>query len=280
LSEIELCSHAKLNLGLCLIGKRGDGYHELETLMHEISLHDQIKLKANSKTELWVGGKRWDENEGKNSVLQAKALCDDLLGHSCGEWLIDLNKSIPVGSGMGGGSSNAVTMLCYIQKLWPEQITVQHVEQMAASLGSDTNFFIQGGSSLCRGRGEWVEPVAARKFYFNLMFPNLICLTPKVFARVKPKYVAPLEWTLFWNQDRIEKTRNDLEEACLEAYPRMQELMTSIRSLYPNVNLSGSGSTLFTIHQQKLERDLVFQHLSAKLGSQLTLEKAHSYLRA
>lgn len=278
--KVLLTSCSKINLGLCLLGKREDGFHELETLMHEISLSDGLSLEAASKTDLVVDGKPWDEGLGVNSILEAKRLCDEFLGHSSGEWKIELIKHIPLGSGMGGGSSNAVAMLNYITSLWPRRFNVRDIERIAAELGSDTNFFIKGGTSICRGRGEQIEPLPHRIFYFNLIFPNFSCATPKVFSKVKPDFNNRLDWAQLFKSILKDKTRNDLEESCCLAYPKMLEVLTYARSLSSQVSLSGSGSTLFTIHEDKQAADLVMEKLSPLAELDCKVVQAQSFFRA
>lgn len=276
---IRFLSHAKVNLGLCLLGKRDDGFHELETLMHEVRLADEITLVEASRTSLMVNGQPWDESLGQNLMIRAKQLCENILGHSCGEWLIDVKKRIPMGSGMGGGSSNAIVFLNYLQSLWPEQLNAEVVDGLAASLGSDTNFFIHGGSAICRGRGEKVDRLENRLFYFNLLFPDFSCSTPLVFSRVEPNFEPALNWQQIWSEDFLEKTRNDLEAACCEAYPEMRTCLNELRSLIPQLCLSGSGSTMFTVSASKNESDELYRKIRQLGFEKLRLLQTQSYFR-
>ncbi len=278
--QVLLTSCSKINLGLCLLGKREDGFHELETLMHEVSLSDGLSLEVADKTDLAVDGKAWDKGLGANSILEAKRLCDEFLGHSSGEWRIELMKHIPFGSGMGGGSSNAVAMLNYIVSLWPKRFSVKDVDQIAAKLGSDTNFFIKGGTSICRGRGEQIEPLPHRLFYFNLIFPRFSCATPKVFSKVTPDFGDGLDWSELFSSILKDRTRNDLEESCCLAYPEMLRVLSRARSIWAQVSLSGSGSTLFSVHEDKQAADMVFKKLNPLKELDCRVVQAQSFFRA
>jgi 4-diphosphocytidyl-2-C-methyl-D-erythritol kinase len=273
-------SHAKVNLGLCLLGKREDGYHELETLMHEVDLADEIILNRAQTTHIKVNGKEWDESQGQNLIIKAKQLCERELGCSCGEWDIQVNKKIPMGSGMGGGSSNAIAFLNYVQSLWPEQLTGKVMDEMAASLGSDTNFFIHGGSAVCRGRGEQVSILQDRQLFFNLIFPDFSCSTPKVFSKVKLDFTSSLNWQEIWRGKFLESTRNDLEKACCEAYPKIKELLERLREKIPQVCLSGSGSTMFTISETKADSLMLHGQIKQLCDEKIGVFQAQSYSRA
>lgn len=277
---IQLNSHAKVNLGLCLLGKREDGYHELETLMHEIDLADEIYLRQAESTSLIVDDQVWDNQLGENLILKAKDAFEGVLGQSCGEWEIRVRKRIPMGSGMGGGSSNAITFLKYLQTLWPKELSEEVMDELAASMGSDTNFFIEGGSAVCRGRGEQVNALGKRFFYFNLMFPPFSCSTPKVFSKVKPPFDSCVDWEQTWKGKFDAATRNDLEQACCEAYPQMRDLLQMLRKEISGVCLSGSGSTLFTISESKNQSEKLFEQLKKLCGDNVQVVQAQSYLRA
>jgi len=143
-------SPAKINLYLRIIGKRPDGYHELETVMLPLDFGDTMTFESRAVgIELTCDDRRLP-TDGRNLVVRAA----QLLGHAGVK--ISLQKRTPLAAGLGGGSSNAATTLLTLGM----SESPAHLHALAAQLGSDINFFLAGGAALCRGRGEIVEPIA------------------------------------------------------------------------------------------------------------------------
>lgn len=149
-------SHAKINLGLEVLGKRGDGYHDLATVMQAVSLHDVLTIAAAGRLEvesasLGVGP------EGNLVWRAAEALRQSTgcKGHA----RISLSKSIPIRAGLGGGSSNAACTLLGLNRFWGTDLGLPDLKALAEGLGSDVPYFLKGGTALVQGRGERVEPI-------------------------------------------------------------------------------------------------------------------------
>ena len=245
-----LKSFAKVNLGLQILAKRPDGFHELQTLMHEIDLHDTIHLEPAEEDQFEILGKEVDLGEDHLMARVMQAL--RLKGVLKGQWRVKVEKHIPPGGGLAGGSSNAMALLRHFGK----DCSMVERDEIAAALGSDTNFFLKGFTARCLGRGEKVESVNHPKLHFNLILPSFGCSTPKVFSRVLPAdHSGPLE------EVQGLGVRNDLEGACCRAYPEMTALFERGRALGLKLHLSGRGSTLFTVHGNVAERDEVFPQL-------------------
>lgn len=259
---MHLFCYAKINLGLSVLAKRPDGYHELETLMHEIDLRDDLLV------EPFQGDRDHLEVEGLGLVANSDNLLFKTLrlirgaGYSMPSVHMRLHKKIPIGGGLGGGSSNAIALLrhgaecCKIS--WADQ------DRIAAQLGSDTNFFLRGTTALCKGRGEKIELMPHPKLFFNLIFPSFSCSTPKVFAAFSMDQVQ-LNASERWKNGEG-YGNNDLEAACCKAYPEMGALMQKLRASGQKVFLSGSGSTLFTVHSEAADRDSKAQEIKSLFG--------------
>ena len=254
--------YAKINLGLSVLGKRSDGYHELETLMHEIDLCDQLFVEESND----------DQDHLAIEGLHLKVSSDNLLfktlhlvreaGYSMPSMNLKLVKKIPVGGGLGGGSSNAVALLRYCAKYCGMDGKLQ--DKIAAQLGSDTNFFLKGTTALCSGRGEHIALWPHPQLFFNLILPNFSCATPKVFGAFSMDQLGKKSSNRrLWRQSKGFGV-NDLERACCIAYPEMQALLTHLRSS-GEVFLSGSGSTLFTVHHDPIARNIRAQELHLQL---------------
>jgi len=161
-----LFSPAKINLYLRIVGKRPDGYHELETVMLPLDFGDQIALQP-SKTGITLAcdDPRLPTDDSNLVVRAAKALAAKK------GVKISLKKRTPLAAGLGGGSSNAATTLLGLNRLWKLKASPRQLHTLAASLGSDINFFMAGGAALCHGRGQIIEP-APCKFSGAILLAN------------------------------------------------------------------------------------------------------------
>ena len=151
-------SNAKINLGLQVLNKREDGYHNLHSLFMEIDLADELSFRESSEFKLDLKGAilPLDEN---NLITKAYRLIRSKAEDVPSEYAIHLKKKIPIGGGLGGGSSNAATVLTTLNQLWELNLTEDELEKMSKSLGADVPFFIRGGIQLIEGIGDMLNPV-------------------------------------------------------------------------------------------------------------------------
>jgi 4-diphosphocytidyl-2-C-methyl-D-erythritol kinase len=159
---LEVIAPAKLNLVLEVTGRRVDGYHDIASVMQTIDLADTVRLEAASSIELDVEGEmvRGVPLEGPRNLAfsAAHALAEAAGGSSLGAQ-IKLEKRIPAGMGLGGGSTDAAAVLRGLNQLWGLDLTVEALTEVAAKVGSDVAFFLHGGTAAVAGRGEQVEPL-------------------------------------------------------------------------------------------------------------------------
>lgn len=252
-------SYAKVNLFLQVHGRRADGFHELSSVLHEIALHDEIRISPEVSASLSCD--RPDvPTDGRNLVLKALALLGERLP-GVGPKRISIIKRIPPGGGLAGGSSNAMYAMMHVAAglSVPEGQRDAAMRGVAEAVGSDTSFFLRGRTALCTGRGEMVEPLPHRRLFFNLVLPPFPCETKAVFGafgETRAGVAAELPgWLRDWRSGAFPAPRNDLENACVAAYPEMGEIIASGRKKGLPLHLSGSGSTLFTVHAESGERD-------------------------
>jgi len=154
---MEIHAHAKINLSLRILNKRSDGFHELETVMSEISLYDTLSIETNDSGKLAFTCSRDDLQEDDNLVVRAVRLLEAASGKALG-LTIHLEKRTPSGAGLGGGSSDAAATLKAVNELCDLALTQEQLLEMAAQLGSDVPFFLLGQPCLCQGRGEELTP--------------------------------------------------------------------------------------------------------------------------
>lgn len=252
--QIACC--AKINLILEIIGKREDGFHELRTIMQAVSLCDRLLINRKAVPGISFECDSTDVAMGSdNLVVKAAEYFFREIGES-GSVEIVLSKTIPVGAGLGGGSSDAAATLRGLNALWGEPLSRERIFQMAARLGSDVPFFIEGGTALATGRGEIVTPLP---FIGNmpvlLMNPGFIVPTATVYSNVKlhltsrrsvlnilPVFTAG-EIT---GMDLVRHVRNDLQSTVLKLYPEIGEMLEWMSGQgADSVCVSGSGGTVF-----------------------------------
>jgi 4-diphosphocytidyl-2-C-methyl-D-erythritol kinase len=158
IAQLKVFSPAKINLYLRILGKRPDGYHELETVMLPLDFGDEISLQlGNAGLALECDHPGLPINDS-NIALRAAKLLAEHSGADHGARII-LRKRTPLAAGLGGGSSNAAAVLTGLNRLWNLNVSNDELHGLAARLGSDVNFFLGQGAALCGGRGERIEPV-------------------------------------------------------------------------------------------------------------------------
>ncbi len=241
---VVLESPAKVNLGLWLLGKRSDGYHEILTLFHEIDLCDRIYIREG---ELRVETNTRIPQEKNLVFLGLKAL-ERLTGERV-EFSIFIEKRIPEGGGLGGGSSNLANTLKEVNRLLGNPLDMDSLKGLVSGLSSDAPFFLQGGTAIGRGRGELIEPVEHLNLTLTLILPSTKAITKEVYSAVREKHLTSKE-----NVDIIisrlkagdlSVLDNALGDLALEIYPEMAEAKRFLEDLGFKAFVSGSGSTLF-----------------------------------
>jgi 4-diphosphocytidyl-2-C-methyl-D-erythritol kinase len=162
---------AKVNLTLEVLGRRDDGYHEIRSVVQAVGLHDTLRLDWGRRVTFTCDLPGWDA--GTSLVSQAVALLQQTMGHERGV-AVDIEKRIPLMSGLGGDSSDAAAVLLGLDRLWGVHLPVERLHELAGRLGSDVAFFLQGGTALMRGRGENVTPLLSPpSMWAILMVPDV-----------------------------------------------------------------------------------------------------------
>jgi len=161
IASLTIFSPAKVNLYLRIVGKRPDGYHELETVMLPLNFGDEIVLQARKTGLTLECDNPTLPTDDSNLALRAAKKLADVFSVTAGA-KITLKKRTPLAAGLGGGSSNAASVLMGLNELWELNASQQKLHALAASMGSDINFFMAGGTALCLGRGERIKPVPCK----------------------------------------------------------------------------------------------------------------------
>jgi 4-diphosphocytidyl-2-C-methyl-D-erythritol kinase len=232
-------SPAKINWSLRILGKRSDGFHDLETVFQTISLCDELSFHEGEGITLTCDDPAIPTDD-TNLVIRAAKACG--VKHVA----IDLRKRIPAGGGLGGGSSNAATTL--------KVLGGQHdLHELALSLGSDVPFFLVGGTAYATGRGEVLTPIEPLSgIPLLLVLPEEKVITREAFARVT-RYSEPLGIEAYRDFSAF---TNDFEEPVFEMLPRLRTLKERLYASGAKwAQMSGSGSTLFGVYENAAARD-------------------------
>ncbi len=238
-------SWAKINLGLWVLGKRADGYHEILTILHRIDLRDEIRIKEGAlRVETSTGIPQED-----NLVYRGLKLFARETG-ILPEVSIYINKRIPEGAGLGGGSSNLSAVLEEVNRMCGSPLSRDDLRLIAGQISSDAPFFLGPPSAVGRGRGEILEEIDIPPMEFTLIVPPVKSSTRRVYSSLgedlppAPDVMEILEWI---RNGRLEGIRNVLGETACDLYPEIGEVIRYLKSKGVNPLVSGSGSAVFYI---------------------------------
>jgi len=255
---------AKINLSLLVAGKRPDGFHEIETIMAKIDFCDKILIRQGAKSgiELVCTGPQWAPQGRDNLIYQA---CETILAHRrcCVPLRITLTKNVPAAAGLGSASSDAAATLIAVNTFLNLGVEPKKLSEMAARLGSDVPFFLNGPLAFCTGRGEKIEKFNKNfDFLALLVLPDVSASTKRVYENYKHNSTIYEKLKLQINSN-ILKSRIDLipklcanmlEQSCFSLYEELGELKVQIEGLgIGPMCLSGSGSAMFCIIDERDE---------------------------
>lgn len=275
-----LSSPAKLNIFLEVLGKRPDGYHELETVMVRTQFCDQLTFDRTDSPDITLSLSDATSADIRTSlpldesnliIKAARALqvaTRDSTREPMGACII-LHKRVPPESGLGGGSSNAATTLLGCRQLWNLGISDAQLHSIAASLGSDINFLLSGAAAaVCRGRGEIIQPIKlAKELFFVALRPRTGNSTPAVFRQTR--IAAPPSSSVELVNAISQGTRNlsplifnRLTDAASQLNPEMATLLNRIPQVIRRpAFMSGSGSTVYVVAAGRRDAKQVAEQL-------------------
>ena len=257
MKRLTLESFAKVNRSLRVLGKRSDGYHELDTIFQTVDLSDRIDFlegeEGGGEVTLTVEGADLPADES-NLILRAAAALRKQFGASRGAD-IHLSKKIPIGGGLGGGSSNAASALLGLSALWNLPLQERDLHILAAEIGSDVPFFLLGGRARGTGRGEILEPLPdGPEEWLVLVFPEFSLSTAMVYeALASPALTDSAAATNLRGSDSGGgPDRNDLEPAAESLRVELRRFRAALSDAgATSAHLSGSGSTVFGLFEDE-----------------------------
>ena len=272
---------AKINLRLRVVGRRVDGYHLVDTIMLPVSLYDEINIDKGRKIGQKTGLKdllsvTCDNplvpQGNKNLAYKAASILFDAKGID--QFVqIDIRKRIPVGAGLGGGSTDAAATLVGLNRLFGLRYTSARLEKLASTLGADVPFFIRGVPARARGIGERLTPLQkVPRFWLIILYPNMRVATAWVYNNLRAKLTKAIVNTsinlTLGNPARFRKLLvNDLETVTMGRYPRIGLLKEElVQQGAVGALMSGSGSSVFGVFPSRRSAEQAFRRLRKEKG--------------
>lgn len=255
----------KINLGLNVIEKRSDGYHNLETVFYPIPLNDIVEIIPANATQFIASGIAIPGENSTNLCLKAYELLRSVYNLTAVE--IRLHKVIPTGAGLGGGSSDAAHTLRLLNQLFNLQLSVAQLKDYAQQLGSDCAFFIEDKPMLGLGRGEILQPIqiSLKGKFLVLLKPDIHVSTAEAYKGVKPTSAQPRVKDIIENiplQEWKHVLKNDFETSVFQSHSiirKCKEELYAAGAIY--ACMSGSGSSVFGLFEKPFDykgNDLVW----------------------
>ena len=248
--------NAKINIGLNVVEKRSDGFHNIETIFYPIPLKDALEIGETDKDidfEITTTGIDVEVDPRNNIVAKAYELVNSEFKLPSSK--IHLHKNIPFGAGLGGGSADAAFMIRLLNDHYQLNMSIQKMEDLACQLGSDCPFFIENKAVYAKGKGEIFSPINVnlKDYHFLMIKPDIHISTPEAYRGIVPKSTVRSVKELI--QLPIEEWKNhihnDFEDSIFPNHPELARLK---QELYDNgaiyAAMSGSGSTIFGIFKQ------------------------------
>ena len=258
--NIQALSPAKVNLMLRVLGQRDDGYHDLQTCFQILDWGDSmtfVQSKENGSNQLKISG--FDGLKSKNNLIYKAAQKLIPWAQKNSDWRVDVEKNIPAGAGLGGGSSNAATTLKILNQQWQCGLSDSQLMEVGNELGADVPLFIASKSALATGTGNQMIPMLFDTPYVLLIFPETQISTAEVFNHVE----------LNRSQNRLSEQYinnsnfwiNDFMPLVLNEYAEVKHIYDHLKGLF-RLHMSGSGSTLFAVFDRLQEAELAMDAAS------------------
>jgi 4-diphosphocytidyl-2-C-methyl-D-erythritol kinase len=276
MNSIDLKAHAKVNIGLQVKNQREDKLHNIHTIFQELELHDTISLEKQQRNWSIKINDSTIPTDESNTCIQAylavKQLFPKIDGIS-----ITLNKSIPSGAGLGGGSSNAAATLIGLRELYNLSLNNKELSEIAVKIGADVPFFILGGTQIGDGIGDVLlkinKPIIG---FYLLVIPNIFISTAWAYKALKKHLKDDTDrpnFAHFLEGNNLSKAifDNDFERIVIPTYPKIGEIKEGLLEAGASyASLSGSGSTVFGIYDDEARAKQAESHFQKQYHALLT----------
>jgi 4-diphosphocytidyl-2-C-methyl-D-erythritol kinase len=280
MSSVKLLSPAKINLTLEILGTRTDGYHELRSIIQPIDLFDEVKIESQEGQGIQLDSSCIPIPLDKDNLAwKAAALFLEKSGQEL-QVEISIKKRIPLGAGLGGGSSNAASVMIGLNRL-TDAFSEQELLKLALNLGADVPFFIRSQTAVIEGIGEKINPLRNFPlFYYVILFPNINTSTEMVYKKwdelnnkdhVQDESINE-QIRKFSNRNEALPLINDLENPAIALHPEIKAYKQIFKSLgLESVLMTGSGSAVYAAFRSQEEAYEIYEYLNTSPTFQVFL---------
>ncbi|MDB2350692.1 4-(cytidine 5'-diphospho)-2-C-methyl-D-erythritol kinase [Candidatus Marinimicrobia bacterium] len=268
MKSIKINSYAKVNIGLKILNKRSDGYHNISTVFQEIDLFDSITISKFNGPLIFSSNVDWLQNDQNNLCVIAYNYIKDL--YKIGGANIVLKKNISRGSGLGSGSSNAATIMKGLREIYNLKVTDNELIKIGSRIGADVPFFINGSTQVGEGIGEKLTIInSSMDAQYLIVTPDISIDTKWAYSKYKnnldncssPTKFSDLFRGKSINLDMLKFFENDFESVVFPTYPEIGAIKNKLLALGAKfASLSGSGSTVYGIFDDDANINNAFSH--------------------
>lgn len=240
MSTLKLISPAKLNLFLHIIGRRDDGYHLLQTVFQLLDYGDELQFDVTGDGDISLTPELAGVKNDDNLVVRAARLLQTKTACPLGA-RIHIDKQLPIGGGIGGGSSNAATTLLALNTLWGKGLTLRELGELGLQLGADVPVFVAGRTAWAEGIGENLQALDLEPVWYVVIHPGCSVSTREIFSHEQlTRNTSPIKIAAFLGQG----AGNDCENVVKSLYPEVKNALDWLNQFAP-AQLTGTGSCLF-----------------------------------
>jgi 4-diphosphocytidyl-2-C-methyl-D-erythritol kinase len=262
-------SPAKLNLFLHIVGRRSDGYHELETVFQFLDLGDNLSIRRTQNSTIHLLTPLQGVSNDSNLIVKAAKLLQEKTHTSLGAE-IKIEKVLPMGGGLGGGSSNAATVLLALNILWQTKLSFKQLAELGLKLGADVPIFIHGFAAFAQGVGEKLTPVHPEESIYLISKPNCSISTQAVFtAKALPRNTQKLDIKAIDDKNYLTNYHNDCQTLVINHYPEVAKLLAWLVEYAPS-RMTGTGACIFSRFDSEIEAQKVQALLPSSIKSFVT----------
>ena len=272
-TEITLPAPAKLNLFLHITGRRTDGYHNLQTLFCLLDWCDTLHFRVCADGHIGLQNQLSGVTEEEHLCVRAAKLLQEYSG--CRQGVsIGVDKQIPIGGGLGGGSSDAATTLLALNHLWELRLAIEQLSELGAQIGADVAVFVQGSAAWAEGRGELLSPFVLPQQWYLVIFPDCGVSTAEIFSH--PDLTRDCA-AIKIDQFTVGEGTNVCTPVVTQLYPEVAACLEWCGQ-YATACLSGTGSCVFAAFAEREQAEEVYAKVPAQWQARVCCGLAHSPL--
>lgn len=260
LNKLSFKSPAKINRFLHICGRRSDGYHNLQTVFQFVDFFDTLYFEARNDEKIVLTTRFENINPDDNLIVKAAKKLQAICHTPCGV-TITIDKQLPMGAGIGGGSSNAATTLVALNQLWQLNLNQDRLKEIGLTLGADVPIFIYGKSAWAEGVGEQLSPLELNEPWYLLVFPSCHVSTQKIFSQEQLTRDTEIKTiATFLEQGNQEQFKNDCENLVRSLYPEVDEAFITLSQLV-KAQMTGTGACIYASFENEQKARQVAQQL-------------------